>query len=55
MFQVERKSELECILAIKKAMDPKNILNPGKAAQWRGTPKRNLRYPCKEYMGTGQD
>lgn len=49
-FQEERKTELDCILAIKQAMDPKNILNPGKAAQWRGTVKRNLRYPCKEYM-----
>ena len=49
-FQEERKTELDCILAIKQAMDPKNILNPGKAAQWRGSPLRNLRYPCKEYM-----
>ncbi|MCQ2079236.1 MAG: FAD-binding oxidoreductase, partial [archaeon] len=49
-FQQERESELECIRAIKKAFDPKNILNPGKADQWRGSPLRDLRYPCKEYM-----
>ncbi len=49
-FQEERATELDCILAIKQAMDPKNILNPGKAAQWRGSLLRNLRYPCKDYM-----
>ena len=30
-FQKERASELSSILAIKQAMDPENILNPGKA------------------------
>ncbi|AGI48271.1 FAD/FMN-containing dehydrogenase [Thermoplasmatales archaeon BRNA1] len=49
-FQKERATELETILEIKKAMDPKNILNPGKAAQWRGDQLSNLRYPCKPYM-----
>ncbi|MDD4222408.1 MAG: FAD-binding oxidoreductase [Candidatus Methanomethylophilus sp.] len=49
-FQKERASELSSILAIKQAMDPENILNPGKAAQWRGNMLTHLRYPCKEYM-----
>ena len=49
-FQQERKTEIECINDIKRAFDPKNILNPGKASQWRGSPLQHLRYPCKEYM-----
>ncbi|MDY5872739.1 MAG: FAD-binding oxidoreductase [Candidatus Methanomethylophilaceae archaeon] len=49
-FQKERKSLMSSIVAIKKAMDPNNILNPGKLEQWEGTILRNLRYPCKEYM-----
>jgi len=49
-FQKERASELSSILAIKQAMDPENILNPGKAAQWRGSMLTHLRYPCKEYQ-----
>ena len=38
------------IPAIKAAMDPNNILNPGKLEQWEGSILTNLRYPCKEYM-----
>ncbi|MCL2142739.1 MAG: FAD-binding oxidoreductase [Methanomassiliicoccaceae archaeon] len=49
-FQKERRTELETIKAIKKAMDPNNILNPGKLEQWEGSILRNLRYPCKEFM-----
>ncbi|MDY0294134.1 MAG: FAD-binding oxidoreductase [Candidatus Methanomethylophilaceae archaeon] len=49
-FQKERASELSSIVAIKKAMDPDNILNPGKLQEWEGSILKNLRYPCKEYM-----
>lgn len=49
-FMKERASELSSIIAIKKAMDPNNILNPGKLEQWEGSILTNLRYPCKEYM-----
>ena len=49
-FQKERASELSSIRAIKKAMDPENILNPGKLEQWEGSILGHLRYPCPEYM-----
>jgi glycolate oxidase len=49
-YKRERESELSTIIAIKKAMDPNNILNPGKLEQWEGSILTNLRYPCKEYM-----
>ena len=49
-FQKERASELTTIKAIKKAMDPNNILNPGKMEQWEGSILTHLRYPCKEFM-----
>lgn len=49
-YMKERASELSSIRAIKKAMDPENILNPGKMDQWEGTILRNLRYPCKGCM-----
>ena len=49
-FVKERASELSSIIAIKKAMDPNNILNPGKLEQWEGSILTNLRYPVKEYM-----
>ncbi|MDR1954669.1 MAG: FAD-binding oxidoreductase [Candidatus Methanoplasma sp.] len=49
-YMRERASELSSIIAIKKAMDPNNILNPGKLEQWEGSILANLRYPCKEYM-----
>ncbi len=51
-FQKERASEMSSIRAIKQAMDPENILNPGKLEQWEGSILTNLRYPCPEYMGT---
>lgn len=46
-FMKERASELSSIIAIKKAMDPKNILNPGKLEQWEGSILTHLRYPCE--------
>ena len=49
-FQKERASELSSIKAIKAAMDPENILNPGKLEQWEGSILRNLRYPCAGFM-----
>ena len=49
-FQKERATAISTIKEIKKAMDPNNILNPGKIEQWEGSILRNLRYPCKEYM-----
>ena len=49
-YMRERASELSTIIAIKKAMDPNNILNPGKLEQWEGSILRNLRYPCENYM-----
>ncbi|MDR1690584.1 MAG: FAD-binding oxidoreductase [Candidatus Methanoplasma sp.] len=47
-FKRERESELSSIIAIKKAMDPNNILNPGKLEQWEGSIITNLRYPCEK-------
>lgn len=49
-FQKERITALSTMVEIKKAMDPKNILNPGKLDQWEGSILRLLRYPCAEYQ-----
>ena len=49
-FQKERSTALSTIKEIKKAMDPNNILNPGKIEQWEGSILTNLRYPCPEFM-----
>ncbi|MFW5914172.1 MAG: FAD-binding oxidoreductase [Thermoplasmatota archaeon] len=45
----ERDSALWAMMAIKRALDPKNILNPGKLMDWEGSILTKLRYPCKEY------
>jgi glycolate oxidase len=45
---VERSSALSTMVAIKKALDPDNILNPGKMQEWEGGIIRNLRYPCAD-------
>ncbi|MDD2532866.1 MAG: FAD-binding oxidoreductase [Candidatus Methanomethylophilaceae archaeon] len=49
-FMKERSTAIKTMREIKRAMDPNNILNPGKIDQWEGTILTNLRYPCKEYM-----
>jgi len=49
-FKKERATALSTIKEIKKAMDPNNIMNPGKMEQWEGSILTNLRYPCKEFM-----
>lgn len=49
-FKKERADEIDTLVAIKRAMDPKNILNPGKGAEFDGDRKRGLRYPCPEYQ-----
>ncbi len=49
-MQKERESALNAMQWIKQAMDPKNILNPGKLQQWDGSIITKLRYPCKEFQ-----
>ena len=44
----ERPSALASMRAIKKAMDPENIFNPGKMVQWEGGIITRLRYPCRD-------
>jgi len=46
-FIIERSSAIPTMVAIKKAMDPNNILNPGKLQQWESPGIiGDLRYPC---------
>jgi len=35
-FRKERESLIPAMVTLKKALDPKNILNPGKIDQWKG-------------------
>jgi len=48
-FMLERPTAIATIKDIKKALDPNNILNPGKLEQWEGSILRDLRYPCEKY------
>ncbi|HKM13331.1 MAG TPA: FAD-binding oxidoreductase [Candidatus Methanomethylophilaceae archaeon] len=47
-FKKERATSLKTYREIKNAMDPNNILNPGKTFDFEGDPLKSLRYPCKE-------
>jgi glycolate oxidase len=49
-MQKERASALQTMLAVKRALDPNNILNPGKIMQWQGSILTKLRYPCERYQ-----
>ncbi len=44
----ERPDAWRTMLAIKKTLDPQDILNPGKLMQWEGGIIRELRYPCRD-------
>jgi len=44
----ERPDAWRTMLAIKKTLDPQDILNPGKLMQWEGGIIRDLRYPCRD-------
>lgn len=44
-MQQERRDTLHLMRAIKQAVDPKNIMNPGKVMQWQGSIIKYLRYP----------
>lgn len=47
-FKKERASNLKTYKEIKAAMDPNNILNPGKTFDFEGDPLADLRYPVKD-------
>ncbi|HSV41901.1 MAG TPA: FAD-linked oxidase C-terminal domain-containing protein, partial [Methanomassiliicoccales archaeon] len=47
-MKLERPSALATMAVLKKALDPENIMNPGKIQEWEGGIIRNLRYPCKD-------
>jgi glycolate oxidase len=47
-FQKERASALMAMKAIKNALDPNNIMNPGKMQDWDGYIIQHLRYPCAD-------
>jgi glycolate oxidase len=44
----ERPTAIATMSLIKHAMDPDNILNPGKMMEWEGGIIKMLRYPCRD-------
>jgi len=48
-MQVERKESLEVMKKIKRALDPNDIMNPGKIFDWdQGSVIKYLRYPIRD-------
>ncbi len=47
-MQTERPTALAAMKAIKKALDPNNIMNPGKMMDWEGSIISNLRYEVEK-------
>jgi glycolate oxidase len=45
-MQKERKDSLGAMKAIKRALDPNDIMNPGKIFDWEGSIIAHLRYPA---------
>ncbi len=45
----ERASALKTFKTIKNALDPRNILNPGKLMDWEGSIIQHLRYPSRVF------
>jgi len=52
-FHKERADSIPFMRAIKRALDPKNILNPYKIFDWEETFLHNLRYPV-EFAGKNE-
>lgn len=46
----ERAEALGTMRLLKRALDPNNILNPGKMMDWEGSIIRRLRYPCEAFQ-----
>ncbi len=47
-MQKERPTALKTMKTIKKALDPNNIMNPGKMMDWEGSIISNLRYEIEK-------
>ncbi len=47
-FQKERATALGAMRAVKNALDPNGIMNPGKMQEWEGCIIQHLRYPCPD-------
>jgi len=50
----ERADSLSTMKAIKKALDPNNIMNPGKMFDWEGSIIAHLRYPAFSEPARGE-